>query len=276
MTWTHDLLRPIEYSSRHAAVCKYAHTKIDGHRVTVYKQRDGQIIILTPLGTQVDLRSYGWYGSLAKMPPMSSIDMELYVEGRQASFVKTALSNPEIPLKFSVFAIPWYNGTAIYNMDLNDVAELAASHGLPFARSYELFPVWTADTLIKQALALHIEGWVLKRANYREWYKLKPVKTLDAFVTGFVAGNGKYMDTVGALRCSVYYDGHIVEVAQVSGMDDETRYAITDKDLGRVCEVAYQYVGAGKRLRHPRFKRWRDDKTAEQCTVNQDSDLCTM
>ena len=44
-------------------------------------------------------------------------------------------------------------------------------------------------------------------------------------------------------------------------MSDRIRWDIDeDKDIGRIVEVEYQRVTRLGKLRHPRFKRWRDDK----------------
>ncbi len=129
-----------------------------------------------------------------------------------------------------------------------------------------------------------IEGFVFKNGNLLDWHKWKPVKTIDVVVSGFIDGDGKYIGLIGAMACSVYQHvtignrrrSALVEIANVSGMDDRTRILISDDEeghLGRVAEVAYQYVGSKGRLRHPRFMRWRDDKSALDCDITQDTDL---
>src|SRR5690606_14492263 len=123
------------------------------------------------------------------------------------------------------------------------------------------------------------EGVVLKDANLFNWYKWKPVKTIDVVITDFTEGDGKYLGYIGSLKVSVYDErGSLIEIANVSGMTDLERDEITDLAtngglLGRVCEVKYQYVGSGGRLRHPRFKCWREDKPAGECKTSQDPEL---
>lgn len=133
-----------------------------------------------------------------------------------------------------------------------------------------------------------IEGYVLKDHPLSGWWKFKPGRTLDAVVTGIKPGEGKYLGQCGALAVSLYaacicpaggpHDkacpvcipgSDLQEIALVSGMDDLTRSQIDSTDIGRVIEVEYQLVGDGGRLRHPRFLRWREDKLATECTMDQ-------
>ena len=163
---------------------------------------------------------------------------EIYTGGR-SSEVKTALNNGTI--KIGVFAVP-----ALETME--EMEDECLRVGIPFVPWRYVRDDDTVDNLLAEAMHLGIEGWVLKDGP--NWYKLKPVLSVDLAVTGFKPGHGKYRGTVGALIC-----GNI----SVSGMDDETRRRISPGDLGRVCEVAYQYVTSLGKLRHPRFIRWRDD-----------------
>ena len=88
---------------------------------------------------------------------------------------------------------------------------------------------------------------------------MKEKRTINLRVTGTTDGEGKYVDAVGALVCETS-DGF--EIARVSGMSDLERYELVlDDPTGKIVEVAYQYVGARGRLRHPRFVKFRGDRT---------------
>ena len=142
-----------------------------------------------------------------------------------------------------------------------------------------------------------VEGIVLKASHFSGWFKYKASRTVDLVVIGLKEGQGKNMGMYGSLHGGVLrYDGycpaclewrgnirglcpkcnahldqveHMVEVASVGGMDNETLEQLGDDDVGRVFECEYQYLGSGNKLRHPRFKRWRDDKPATECTWKQ-------
>ena len=68
----------------------------------------------------------------------------------------------------------------------------------------------------------------------------------------------------GALILGQYRAGQLVEITRVSGMSDAERARLSDADLGRVVEFAFQDRTADS-YRHPRFVRLRDDKVATDC-----------
>lgn len=98
------------------------------------------------------------------------------------------------------------------------------------------------------------------------WLKVKRSHTLDVVVTGFTRAKygrtGKYYGQIGAAQVSVYAEnGNLIEVGQVSGMTDAVRKDMTDNQdrwIGHVIEIESQEF-ARHRLRHPRYKRRRDD-----------------
>jgi len=76
---------------------------------------------------------------------------------------------------------------------------------------------------------------------------------------------------VGAITCGVYKDGKLVPVVSLKGFTDEEQEHIKnnrDKLKGTVLECKGQSVSDKDKgtIRHPRFSRWRPDKSAEQCT----------
>ena len=76
---------------------------------------------------------------------------------------------------------------------------------------------------------------------------------------------------IGAVICGVYKDGLLKPVVALKGFtDDELEYIKQqgDKLFGEVLEVKAHQISDPNEgtLRHPRFSRWREDKSAEMCT----------
>ncbi len=271
--WTHERIRPKNWRGARVAYKQY---KKNGHRFTVYKQADGRLV-----GFEREIRpdlemtvkrpkivEYDWWKALQQIPPMSSVDGELCVPGGNAGDAAHAIAECLSTLEYVPFAVPWWKGVDWYDYSLDFVNEKFMNNiGLKLAPFLPLAEHDDERQLLSDAVLLGIEGWVLKESNYAGWWKVKPVRELDAVVTGFKDGEGKYLGAVGSLLVSVYVENELVEIAKVSGMTDAVRWDIDeDKDLGRVCEVEYQELGNGQRLIHPRFARWRDDKPAKECT----------
>jgi len=271
--WTHERLKPKKWAEQPA---KYKQMKYNGHRCTFFKQGDGQLVgfertiradreirLLRP-----KIKEYRWWKILDKIPPMSSVDGELYVDFGNAGDAAHAIAECSKDLDFMPFAVPYWEGFQMYSQGVFFCEKELKPLGLKTAEVFGVYEHDTYESMCYDAEQLDIEGWVLKNYNYDEWWKVKPQREVDAIVTGFVDGNGKYLGLVGSLKCSVYINGELEEIAKVSGMDDEVRINIDEeKDLGRVCEIEYQEVGNGGRLIHAHFQRWRDDKPVEECVV---------
>lgn len=117
------------------------------------------------------------------------------------------------------------------------------------------------------------EGVIIKRkdAPYEPggrhyWQKLKLIETAEAVITGYTPGQGKYLDTIGAVELSQYVNGKLQKVTQVSGMTDEVRRSLTSADIGQVIEFEHYGKTVNTSYRHPQWKRFRPDKVAEDCT----------
>ena len=126
-------------------------------------------------------------------------------------------------------------------------------------------------------VAMGHEGIVVKSLNRKysdvgAYIKAKRCIDADLVVYAYEAGNGKYSNTVGALKCG-YYDpksDSIVHVTDVNcGTDqDRAEWLQGFKDCSRangVLEVKCQEVTESS-LRHPVYVRYRPDKDFKMCT----------
>lgn len=146
-----------------------------------------------------------------------------------------------------------------------------------------------------------LEGVMAKKrdSHYEEglrtgsWLKIKKIKTCDCVIFGYRIGEQAREKTFGSLVLGLYNrDGKPVYVGNVgTGFTEEMLRLLMDRfdklktdaapfrveDMERVnwlqpklvCEVGYQVVTRDMRLRMPRFKRLRDDKPPEQCSLDQ-------
>lgn len=264
--------------------------KLDGWRVTFFKQECGKVVAyggeirddLEMMSRfdrlRLDLSLKSVQAFIDDAPPLSSLDCEAWVPGRPASIVPTALRSAELELKVTPFAVPWWDGADLTVADALDVVNRFRPM-FEFADTFEYEELTDgvedhAKSLLANAKARGIEGWILKDYNYANWWKLKESNTCDCIVVDVKEGNGKYAGLVGALIVALNDGSKQKVVANVSGMSDTERVEITELDndgklLGRVVEVEYQYVGERGKLRHPRFVRFREDKPAVECMLDQ-------
>jgi len=215
-----------------------------------------------------------------RLPVDTKVIGELYVPGRSRSQVKHCLADDPRRLRWAGFAI----ASERPSLELHAVNLKLTLWGIETIQYRVHEAVEPPEYLIGEVtynspvellrdVPQDHEGWVLKDGNLDSWYKLKREHEIDLVVTGVKDGRGKYLGLVGALVLSTT-EGF--EVARVGGMTDAERVWMSEHEdelVGRVCEVRYQYVGDRGRLTHPRFLRWRDDKTASECLADQDPDL---
>lgn len=270
--------------ARPGVVTKYAHLKLDGHFVRVHLYDDSQLRVYTSRPTDITTELPSRILEPLTVLPDGKYLGELWVPGKPAAYVKTAIKNDDSRLTLTFFAI---EDPKLEYAELPDVAALFAEWRLQFApfetlgdvpRTLEESELQFLRARARQ-IGSDVEGWMLKIGNLHGWAKLKLEETIDLVVIGATEGKGKHAWGLGSLEGGVYCPD-LRSVASVGGLTDEERADVTaawdedpDSVVGRVMEVKYQRVDARGRLRHPRFLRWRDDKDATECVASQDPRL---
>ena len=110
--------------------------------------------------------------------------------------------------------------------------------------------------------------------------------TIDAFITGYIAGKGNFTGYIGAVELSTYIvkpngDRYKHIIAWISGFDMETRERLTttvngepvlnSKYFGEVWEIDGQGISPiNKRLNHARLIQIRTDKSPEECETPEE------
>lgn len=190
--------------------------------------------------------------------------------------------------RIAEIGLPTFNAFDVLYSDGQDVRDLTLlKRRLLLTSTAEILGVGLIQPVPNELATYHKivdaggEGVILKNlfATYGEsgaWVKVKKEPTVDVVVTGFTDAKfgvtGQYFGQIGAAKISVYTTkGQLVEVGKVSGMDDDTRRDMSDNPgrwIGTVIEVAAQEF-AKDRLRHPRYRRRRDDADPRAATFTK-------
>lgn len=218
---------------------------------------------------------------LRRIPQNSILFGELFHRGA-ATDVPTLLNSGHNDLQLALFAAPIFSTKNIWNMDLCDVEKLLKENDLPFVETLRIGTItanlqhefeWEnfRSKLLEKAVELRQEGWVLKFAHMKGWYKLKPTRTVDGFVvTCKKSFSANHFGEIQSLVVGVYDEvGKLKIIADVGGgLSEEQRKVNPETLVGRVCEIEYDCL-AKNRLRFPRFSRWREDKDSTDCKWSQ-------
>lgn len=257
---------------------KFAQEKKDGHRLTIVRTLNKiRALTKTPgqdhweyLQENQDLRR-----KVEALDTDTVLDGEIYCPGVRASSVPTLLREDVNKLHFSVFAVPFFDGQDLRMQD-RIFNSILIDRGFEYPRTYDVMgPMQGQD--IEDLMRTHPqwEGLVLKVGNYFGWYKLKKSHTIDVVITDWKEGKNRLVGMMGSVEVSVFdSNGISVKCGTVGGFSDEDRARLTAKDvLYRVIEVEFDEITTHGQLKFARFVRWRDDKPADQCTMDQILDL---
>ena len=207
----------------------------------------------------------------SNIPNNCIVDCELWADYAQSTDIKSLLIARDPSLRVTAFALPFWNGAHLLEVNMPFVHDKLLEMGFEIPRIEERFDsLRTIDfeKLVTLAQRIGIEGYVAKQDHLTGWFKIKPVKTADLFVVGVnVSTSATYFGLLESLKCNAFVDGEWKTVANVGGLTESVRKMKPEEVIGRVCEVRYDSVAAKGRLRFPRFIMWRNDKTKGECDL---------
>jgi bifunctional non-homologous end joining protein LigD len=158
------------------------------------------------------------------------------------------------------------------------------------------------EEFYRKAVELELEGIMAKRrdSTYQPgkrspaWVKIKKRNTIDCIIVGYLEGEGERQKAFGSLVLALIDRNKYIHVGQVgTGFDSdflewfseklreiEIDKPVIDEDIVfkrrvhwvkpvYVCEVEFLEVTSDGKLRSPIFIRLRDDKSVDECTVDQ-------
>lgn len=258
---------------------KYIQPKMDGHLVKIIRGTN-RLNILTK--NNKDITKKVWdIDSLREMlengSPHSIMFGEMHSPGIKATSVPTLLNNKDKRLKITVFAAPLLRAKNLFNTDLKDIMAHLHHCGVESTDTSIIDPERSISEgccglLLQEATEKKLEGWVLKQGHMEGWFKLKPTKTVDAFVIGT---STSFSDTqyggLKSISVAVWDSGVLCDLGTVGGGFELDFRMEVDKEslIDKVAEIEYDSVAAKGRLRFPRFIRWREDKDKKDCTIDQ-------
>lgn len=278
-----DYLTPIKIKEYKGEPVTIAHAKLDGYYTEVYKDSIVGVHVYFK-GRKKNL----WpklreikhiYDSIMSLPDQTILRCELHAPCYAATSVPTLINDASKNLLLSPFCIELYAGKVkpFGTFEAMTICLIVHKFVMPKIKRLSNRPASLSEESVhslKELARFHgTEGWVLKDHPGGNSYKIKPQKTVDAFVVGYnISDSDSYGGGLKSVDIAVLKDGEEKVIASVgSGFEGEYRMSVDPKTLiGKVGEFKYQSLGAKGRLKFPRFLRWRDDeKSRSQCLADQ-------
>jgi DNA ligase D-like protein (predicted ligase)/DNA ligase D-like protein (predicted 3'-phosphoesterase) len=206
------------------------------------------------------------------------------------------------PATYVLFDILEKDGKPVINLPLIDrkrILREQVKEGKHVVLS--LFVEGEGKVYYDAALKMGVEGIMAKKkdSSYQpgvrssNWLKIKKLSSCDCVIFGYTKGEGRRADTFGALILGLYDKGTPVYVGKVGTgfsqndtellMKTSQGLVVEEKTLDAVdvpekitwlkpelvCQLDYQAVTKDGKLRMPRFRILRADKTPAECTLDQ-------
>ncbi len=276
---------------------RYISPKMDGHMHYIRVSALGAISCITKNGKDRTDKIIGiphLASKLVNIPPNSELMAEFHCPGVPATSVPTMINDADERLQISVFAAPLLGGEDLRNVDLPVAMNKVMMHGLDIVPVFSYWGDATAFTateveqLLSKAVKKKIEGWVLKESHMEGWYKLKPVKTIDAFVTDVTESDSDtYKGHMKAVRLGVYTgewndigDPVVHDLGMCGGFEKHFKLNKSYEEMkkylvGKVLAIEYREVTLPGKLKWPNVVNddnglvIRTDKDPHECTVEQ-------
>ena len=216
--------------------------------------------------------------------------------------IQIRMLSRRMPTTYIAFDLLHLNGGDLVNIPLTERRQKLAKivENVPHMLLSQFVPSH-GKSYFKNALKLGFEGVMAKKADSvyqigtrsEDWLKLKQVKTLDCIVAGYTLGAGSRSSSFGALVLAAYErNGKLTHLGNVgTGFTDPTILRLmkllrslqtkTKTVPGEVkapapikwvkpqlvVEVGYMNMTRDRKLRLPRFERFRFDKISSECVL---------
>lgn len=179
-------------------VVHYLQPKLDGHLRKIFIDNVGRIQILTKNdkdNTAKLLKIKHIAKELRGLPWSTTLFGEVHSPGVFASSVPTLVNNADEKLRLTVFAAPWLGGKDMSDVGLKSVMNILSKLGVETSETTDILPGRLSEKRKKELLQIAVdnkwEGWVVKESHMNGWYKLKPVRSIDAFIINVLKSDSK-------------------------------------------------------------------------------------